>query len=366
MMPAQPEWQQPMHSPAAIRPDPLGRDVIRLGLAFAATLFLVSSVIWGFAGIDPVQSALPKVVGISADAVMAVAISLVLWRMAASRLGVKALVACILSLAGATVSAMVDRGLQIHMTRPDAAPFDPQYFASVLTFTTAELFGWSCLYLALQYNAQIRETEQRLAKARQQATEAQLRALQYQVNPHFLFNTLNSVAGLIEEGSPAPARDMVLRLAGFLHRTLALDPLTELPLGEEIALQRDYLQIEKVRFSDRLTVMIALDPSVAQALVPALVLQPLIENAIRHGVARTPGQARLDIIARPEGKGRMLIRVENPTPAGDDSPAPGMGIGLRNVAARLAAAHPDGATSCEICAIAPGRLRVDLQLPLRR
>lgn len=352
--------------PRPHRAPAFGREVIVLGLCFAAALFVISSVIWGLVGIDPVRSALPKLVGLSADALIAIAISLVLWRLAERRLSLKAWLACLMSLAGATLSALVDRGLQLFMTRPDPAPFDPQYFVSVLTFTTAELFGWSCLYLALQYSAQIRETERRLAEARQQATAAQLRALQYQVNPHFLFNTLNSVAGLIEEGASGPASDMVLRLAAFLRRTLALDPSADLRLRDEIALQLDYLEIEKARFPDRLQLDLRLGPDTETALVPALIMQPLVENAIKHGIARTPGHTLLEIAAELSADGSLRLWVENPVPRDGDADAPdGMGIGLRNVAARLAARHPGGsAFRAEI--VAPNRLRVELRLPILR
>ncbi|RCW80481.1 sensor histidine kinase [Paracoccus lutimaris] len=353
-------------SVAASRSVPFGRDVVVLGLGFAAVLFIVSSVIWWVVtGIDPVTTALPKLVGISADAVLAVLISLVLWRMSARRLGIKALVACLLSLIGAFVSAVVDRGLQIYMTQPDVAPIDPQYFASVVTFTTSELFGWSCLYLALQYASQIRETERRLAEARQLAVSAQLRALQYQVSPHFLFNTLNSVAGLIEEGAAQPASDMVLRLAVFLRKTLALDPLSDMPLEAEIALQLDYLAIEEVRFSDRLAVHLDLPADLQTALVPALILQPLVENAIKHGVSRCPGRADLAIGAARRPGDRLLVWIENPIPEAEAEAQDGMGIGLRNVAERLATRYP-GNASCAARVIAPGRLRTELDLPVLR
>lgn len=338
-----------------------------IGLGFAVTLFVISSVIWGLAGIDPVQSALPKVIGISADAILAVLISLVLWRMSGRGLGLKALVACLLSLLGAIISASIDRGLQVYMTLPDPAPFSTQYFASVITFTAAELFGWSCLYLALQYSAQIRETERRLALARQQAMTAQMRALHYQVNPHFLFNTLNAVAGLIEEGDSASAGDMVLRLAGFLRKTLALDPLSDMSLHDEIALQRDYLAIEEARFPDRLTVHVHIQPGIDAARVPALILQPLVENAIKHGVARIPDRADLEIGAERRPDGLLRIWVENPVPVLQaEAGAPdGMGIGLKNVAERLAARHP-GKAFLDARIVSPGRLRAEIVLPVQR
>lgn len=350
-------------TPAA-RPAPFGRDVVVLGLAFAAVLFLVASLVWGLVGIDPVETALPKIVAISVDACLAALISLVLWWMGTRPLGQKALVACALSLVGATVSALFDRGLQIYMTWPDPMPFDPQYFASVMTFSTSELFGWSCLYMALQYSAQVREAERRLSEARQQAAAAQLRALQYQVNPHFLFNTLNALAGLIEEGEQARACGMVMQLAGFLRRTLALDPMSDLRLGDEIALQLDYLAIEETRFSDRMALRLEVDPATRDIWVPALILQPLVENAVKHGIARVPGRAEMVIGAEAED-GVVRLWVENPLPEGAGPPPDGLGIGLRNVAERLAARFGDEA-GLALRLAGPGRLRGELRLPVRR
>lgn len=345
--------------PLPIRTRASGREVAGLAFAFAAVLFIVSSVVWSFFGADPVDTALPKLVGLSADALMAAGISLLLWRMPGQGLGVKALAACGLSLIAAVVSAGIDRGLQILCTRPEVPPFDPQYFATVMTFTAAELFGWSCLFLALHYSHQTRETERWLAEARLEANAAQMRALQYQVSPHFLFNTLNSVAGLIEESARDEARDMVLRLAAFMRRTLAIDPLSAVPLAEEVALQRDYLAIEQVRFSDRLRVRIAIAPGAERALVPALILQPLVENAIRHGVAGTPGVALVEIGAE-TGPSGLTLWVENPQPvAAADR---GLGIGLRNVADRLAAQF--GAAASCTADVKEGRVRVTLRLPL--
>ncbi|MFV0301541.1 MAG: sensor histidine kinase [Paracoccus sp. (in: a-proteobacteria)] len=341
------------------------REVRILGLSFALTLFVIASIVWGLAGIDPVESAIPKVIGIAGDAVLAVMITLVLWRIRHLPLGVKALCAIAMSLAAAPVSGLLDWGLHMAAVYPEPVPFDPEYFAQVVIFTTSELFGWSCLYLALQYSAQVRESERHLARLRQQAAAAQLRALQYQINPHFLFNTLNAISGLIEEGETQPANDMVLRLAGFLRKTLVLDPLSDLRLEDEIALQEDYLRIEEARFSDRLAVRLEIEPAARQALVPALLLQPLIENAIRHGVALTPGKAELLIGARVASDEMLSIWIENPAPPGAVDGRDGMGIGLGNVTERLSTRHPGKPTSCDLRAIAPGRLRVDLRMPFR-
>ncbi|MFT3974992.1 MAG: histidine kinase [Amaricoccus sp.] len=230
----------------------------------------------------------------------------------------------------------------------------------MVIFTTSELFGWSCLFLALQYNARARETERQLAAAREEGLKAQMRALQYQVNPHFLFNTLNSIAGLIEEDSREPAQEMTLRLAGFLRQTLALDPAVDVRLAEEIALQTDYLAIEETRFSDRLEVRLSLPGGVPEARVPALILQPLVENAIKHGVARTPGHAVLEIGADRVGD-ELRLWVESPA-AASKGPGAGLGVGLANVTARLAARWP-GRSGCASSAAGPGRVRVEMRMP---
>lgn len=339
------------------------REVRVLGLSFALALFVIASIVWGLAGIDPVQSAVPKLIGIAGDALLAAAITLVLWRIRHLPLGVKAIGAIVMSLAAAPISGMIDWGLHIAVVSPEPVPFNPEYFAQVVIFTTSELFGWSCLYLALQYSTQIREAERHMALLQQQAITAQLRALQYQVNPHFLFNTLNAISGLIEEGEAQPANDMVLRLAGFLRKTLLLDPLSDLRLEDELALQMVYLGIEQARFSDRLTVHSDIDAPARQALVPALLLQPLIENALRHGVARTPGRAEVLIAARVVSDRILSIQIENPVPQGTAFPTEGMGIGLKNVADRLATRYLGSQTSCTLDLIAPDRLRVELRMP---
>ena len=343
-------------------PTPFGREVAMLGLAFAATLFVVSSVVWGIAGVDPIESALGKMVGICGDTILAVLITLVLWKMREFRLGIKAFVACFLSLLAAPVSGFLDWGIHIFCVWPQPVPFNPQYFAQVVVFTTSELFGWCCLYLALQYNTQMRITESRLAAAREEALSAQMLALQYQVNPHFLFNTLNSVTGLVEEGSNEQARDMVLRLATFLRRTLALDPMDDVRLDAEIALQLEYLGIEETRFSDRMSVRLEVDPSIGMARVPGLILQPLVENAIKHGVACTPGRAEILIGANRDETGMLRVWVENPVPLNDTGRTRGMGIGLANVGKRLASRYP-GTAGITIGSVAPGRNRAEIKLP---
>ncbi len=344
-------------------PPIFGPEVRVLAACFAGMLFLVASLVFWVAGVDPVQSAFGKLVAIAGDATLAGLITLVLWRIRAWPLGWKALTACLLSLAASPVSALIDWSISTWCMWPQLAPIVPAYVAQVVIFSTSELFGWSCLYLALQYSAELRDRERRLAALREEALSAQMRALHYQINPHFLFNTLNSIAGLVEEGANGPAREMALRLAGFLRRTISLDPMTDMALQEEIDLQRAYLGIEEARFSDRMTLSVEIDPAVRTVRVPALILQPLVENAVKHGIARTPGPATLQIGAGWAADGRLRLFVENSVPVEGADPADGLGIGLANVRNRLEARF-GSAAECRILVSEPGRNRVELLLPV--
>lgn len=224
--------------------------------------------------------------------------------------------------------------------------------------------GWCCALQMLLFNFDVQDREHRLAAVREEALTAQMRALRYQINPHFLFNTLNSIAGLIEEGAPTQAERMVLSLSTFLRTTLALDPMHDVPLADELALQEEYLEIERERFSDRMTFHIDMPEDVRQALVPNLILQPLIENAIKHGVGATIGKVDITLRARKQAN-RIQITVENDMPVTGGGPKPaGIGVGLRNVAERLQARfQDDGRFSSG--PVRPGRYRASLDLPWR-
>ena len=147
--------------------------------------------------------------------------------------------------------------------------------------------AWSAFYLANQAQAEALGAQRRLADAESAAQAAQVRALRYQVNPHFLFNTLNSLSSLVMTGRTDRAEAMLLALSTFFRTSLSLDPSANVTLAEEIDLQRLYLDIEKARFPDRLHVEIDVPSELEQARLPALLLQPIVENAIKYGVSKS-------------------------------------------------------------------------------
>ena len=188
-------------------------------------------------------------------------------------------------------------------------------------------------YLFLEIDA-VREAEGEVLRYRVLAREAELRAFKAQVDPHFLFNSLNAVASMC--GSrPLEAREMAQHLADFFRLILRLGALERITLGEEIELVTRYLAIEKVRFGDRLTIHINVDEAASQCLVPPLLLQPLVENAVRHGVASMVDGGTIDIVARLENH-TLRIVIDNPAdPYRAD--VRGEGIGLENARGRLSA-----------------------------
>ena len=171
--------------------------------------------------------------------------------------------------------------------------------------------AWSAFYLANQAQAEVLNAKRRAADAEAAAQAAQVRALRYQVNPHFLFNTLNSLSSLVMTGRTDRAEAMLLALSTFFRTSLSLDPGANVTLAEEIDLQRLYLDIEKARFPDRLHVEIDVPEALEQARLPALILQPIVENAIKYGVSKSRKAVVIRIEARQLDADRMVVEVTN-------------------------------------------------------
>jgi signal transduction histidine kinase len=227
------------------------------------------------------------------------------------------------------------------------------------------MLAWCALYLALLTGEKARAAERREGAYRRAAKAAELRSLRYQVNPHFLFNTLNSLSALVLTGKTQAAERMIQQLSTFYRRSLADDPTADVPLREEFALQKLYLDIEAVRFPHRLRAAYDLPPGLEGAKVPGMILQPLIENSVKHAVAPTSGQVRITLAAREE-YGRLVLTVSddgNGAPAGSEPP-PGYGIGLANVRERLQARF--GATAGIVSGPTAGGYSTELRMPILR
>ncbi|HEY4363670.1 MAG TPA: histidine kinase [Bryobacteraceae bacterium] len=197
---------------------------------------------------------------------------------------------------------------------------------------------WTGLYVRL---TERRRREERDLQTQLTVREAELRALEYQLNPHFLFNCLNSIRALVIENPPR-AQDMLTRLSSVLRHSLRHDHQHTVPLASEIAAVADYLAIEAVRFEERLQVEFAIDPAVEQFPVPPMLLQTLVENAIKHGIARQPQGGRIVIRGAKQSNG-VLLRVEN---TGSLSPASSSGgsLGLANARERLRLLYGENAS----------------------
>lgn len=195
----------------------------------------------------------------------------------------------------------------------------------------------SAIILALSFSIGQRDQERQLAELRMVAHAAQIRALRYQINPHFLFNTLNSIAALIGRSQNIKAELMVENLSEFLRAGLALDPYDDITLAQEIELQSHYLSIETIRFPERLAIHISIPPDLRETRLPSLIIQPLVENAIKYAVARSSKLVTISITAERRDDRLVLAVIDS----GGDGPVvlQGHGIGITNIEARLRARY---------------------------
>nr|WP_229506890.1 histidine kinase [Pseudoduganella rivuli] len=222
------------------------------------------------------------------------------------------------------------------------------------------LIAFCAVHAVAAYYLSLQQVRLHLAQAQGAARDAELRALRLQVNPHFLFNSLNAVSALVSAQSNREANRMLASLSDFLRATLAHDGRHEHSLADELALLDAYLAIEKARLGERLRLTMKAGPDLLDSVVPYLMLQPLVENAIRHGIAPLSTPGRLDILVEREGE-RLLIDVRND---GQKHPHSGTGIGLANVRERLR--HLYG-TEQQVDAGwgMGGRFQVRIAMPLR-
>ncbi len=258
------------------------------------------------------------------------------------------------------------------LTMPKVAQLDSmkrlRYSLDAAVIWLFFFIAWSAFYLANQAQADALGAQRRLADAENAAQAAQVRALRYQVNPHFLFNTLNSLSSLVMTGRSDRAETMLLALSTFFRTSLSLDPGADVSLAEEIDLQRLYLDIEMARFPDRLTVEIEVPQDLEQSRLPALLLQPIVENAIKYGVSKSRKAVIVRIAARRLADNRMSVEISNRLKYGGKEELPaatheGTGLGLANVCQRLDARWGSRA-SCRYGPMSGGGYKVALTMPV--
>ena len=210
----------------------------------------------------------------------------------------------------------------------------------VLEFAT--LAAWSALYYGINYYLMLEKQTDQLQHLEHQASAAQLAMLRYQLNPHFLFNTLNSISTLVLLKQTERANAMLSRLSSFLRYTLVNEPTGQVTVMQEVETLKLYLEIEKMRFEDRLRPHFHIDPVAVRARMPSLLLQPLVENAIKYAVTPQEKGADISIDARKVGD-RLLITVSDTGPGaegfGFGTGQPSTGVGLANIRDRLAQAY---------------------------
>lgn len=210
-----------------------------------------------------------------------------------------------------------------------------------IAYSTGHLYvmlSWVGLYAGLKYYRQLQEQNERVLAATAIAHQAQLKMLRYQLNPHFLFNTLNAISTLILDRSNGPANQMVQGLSAFLRHSLDSDPMQKVTLKQELDALNLYLGIEKTRFGERLSVRTAIAEECYAALLPSMLLQPLVENAVKYAIARMIEGGTIEIRASRDGD-RLRLRVIDDGPGCPDFAAGGdrngHGVGLRNTRERL-------------------------------
>lgn len=206
--------------------------------------------------------------------------------------------------------------------------------------------------------------ELRAVSLEKQLSSARLRALQMQLEPHFLFNTLNAIASLVELDRKPEALEMLERLNGVLHRALREDTLPVIRVAQELELLEDYLAIEQTRFADRLQVDMAVDPEALSGMIPCFLIQPLIENAIRHGISQSEEGGSIHVGVERKGA-RLHLQVRNSGPGITTRLTEGHGIGLRNTRERLSHLYGER-FDLRAAPLAAGGFEVAVELPYER
>ncbi len=238
------------------------------------------------------------------------------------------------------------------------------YFSGIIGYSYFLMLGWSGLYFALKFYRLLQEQIEKSIRAESLAHESQLRMLRYQLNPHFLFNTLNAISTLILDKNNDSANAMVSKLSHFLRYSLDKDPMQRVDLDHEINTMKLYLEIEQVRFEDRLQMDVSVPDETKRALVPSLLLQPLIENSIKYAVANREAGGKICIEAKKENDD-LVLKVADDGPGIDleDGKLPHFnGVGLVNTQERLSQLYGRN-HRCDFIPVEPHGLAIEIRLP---
>src|SRR5271156_4826710 len=227
------------------------------------------------------------------------------------------------------------------------------------------LFIWCSLYFSIKQWQQSSEERERLLRAESEVREARLLALRYQLNPHFLFNSLNAVSTLVLDGNAPAATRMLAQIGELLRTSLDNEVMSEVTLSQEMAFTQRYLAIEQTRLGDRLQVDLAIPSETLDALVPSMLLQPLVENAVRHGVVPLVQGGRITIASALRVHRLQIVIGNSGTRGAEKQSENGNGIGLRNTAERLKTLYGDDHRFTLQWPDAGG-CQVILELPFRR
>jgi sensor histidine kinase YesM len=250
----------------------------------------------------------------------------------------------VLSLAAVVVAAMafsiIETWSYATFLKPDSRPAGFEYLGAIL-LNFALLAAWAALYYGINYYILLEEEITQRERLESQASSAQLAMLRYQLNPHFLFNTLNSISTLVLLKQTERANAMLARLSSFLRYTLANESTAKVTLAQEVETLKLYLEIEKMRFEDRMRPHFRIDPDTIGAKLPSLLLQPLIENAIKYAVTPSEDGADIWMTASREGDAVRIEVADNGSGEGcaDASTSASTGVGLANIRERLQQAY---------------------------
>ncbi len=246
---------------------------------------------------------------------------------------------------------------------PDHQFNNPFELFGGVTSTTYLLLCWSALYFGIKYYESLQQQREAALTAATLAQEAQLKMLRYQLNPHFLFNTLNAISTLILDNQNRTANHAVTRLSEFLRYTLDQDPMKKVTLRQELEALELYLGTERLRFGERLRLEYAIEEPAMEALVPSLLLQPLLENSLKYAVSTREQGGSVRIESRARGAMLEISVIDDGPGLRDHTPAgERIGVGLRNMRERLAVLYGSNHRFAVMNSL-PG-LRVDLALPL--